>query len=450
MKANYNPSVNIVRDTNKDFNYIPTPNAKRVVDQLVDDFKKGIRSFNIIGSYGTGKSSFLWALEQSLKKKKPYFQPNFLSNPKIDWIKIVGSYQSILDVFAVTLGVTEKENRSEHILTELFARYREAKSKAALFFIIIDEFGKFLEYAAQHNPEEELYFLQQLAEFANNTDYNFVLLTTIHQSFDSYAFSLASTQRQEWSKIKGRFKEIVFNEPVEQLLYLVAEHIDSRTDQKPPKKALEASFRLFSKSKAFNHNEAYSKEVNSKIFPLDITAANVLTLALQRYGQNERSIFSFLEATDYTSLQKFRTASSPFYGVPQVYDYLYFNLYSYLSTHHNPDYSALSNIRRSIEEVERAFDDNIEGYLRLVKTIGLLNIFAAAGSVLDKSFLANYAETCLGIKEADTLIEELEGKGIIFYRKHSKRYILFEGTDLDIPSALNDAGNRIAECRSSA
>jgi len=444
MKANYNPSVNIIRDTDKEFNYIPTPNAKRVVSQLVDDFKKGIRSFNIIGSYGTGKSSFLLALEQSLGKQKPYFEPNFLAKPKVELIKIVGSYQSIIEVFAQALKVAEKENRTEHILTELLVRYRDVKSKSPLFFIIIDEFGKFLEYAAQNQPEVELYFVQQLAEFVNNADYNFVFVTTIHQSFESYGFSLTEAQRQEWSKIKGRFKEIIFNEPVEQLLYLASEHIEEKEFEKPRKALLDASFKIFSKSKAFNQNESYSKEVNSKIFPLDITAANVLTQALQRYGQNERSLFSFLEATDFTSLEKFRQASSPFYGLPQVYDYLNFNLYSYLTSHHNPDFSSLSIIKRSIEEVERAFEKNIDAYLKLVKTIGLLNIFAAAGSTLDGNFIKGYAEVCLGIKDAVKLIEDLENAKIIFYRRHSKRYILFEGTDLDIHSALREAGNKVS------
>jgi hypothetical protein len=444
MKVNYNPSVNIVRDTNKDFNYIPTPNAKRVVSQLVNDFKKGIRSFNIIGSYGTGKSSFLLALEQSLKKKKPYFEPNFIANPKVEILKIVGSYQSIVDAFANHLGVFEKENRAEHILTELFSKYKAIKSKNPLFFIVIDEFGKFLEYAAQNKPEVELYFVQQLAEFVNNTDYNFVFVTTIHQSFESYAFSLADVQRQEWSKIKGRFKEIIFNEPVEQLLYLASEHIDKKFTEKPSKKVLDTAFKIFTKSKAFAHNENYSKEINDKIFPVDITAANVLTLALQRYGQNERSLFSFLEATDFTSLEKFRKASSPFYGLPQVYDYLNFNLYSYLTSHYNPDFSSLSIIKRSIEEVERNFDNDIDYYLKLVKSIGLLNIFSASGSTLDKSFLTSYSETCLGISNSATLISDLENANIIFYRKHSKRYILFEGTDLDIHSALLEAANDVS------
>jgi hypothetical protein len=445
MKANYNPSVNILRDSGRDFNYIPTPNGKRVVGQLVDDFKKGIRSFNLIGSYGTGKSSFLLALEQSLKKQKRYYEPNFIANPKFGILKIVGAYESIIDAFAAKLNVTSKQNKAEHVLSELYNLYHDLGKKSPLLFIEIDEFGKFLEYAAQNKPEQELYFVQQLAEFVNNTDYNIVLLTTIHQSFESYAFSLTDAQRMEWSKIKGRFKEIIFNEPVEQLLFLASEHIEARFPEKPQKKVLDASLMLFSTSKAFNYSEAYSKEINEKIYPLDIIAANVLTLALQRYGQNERSLFSFLESSDFTSLEKFNRSSSRFYSLPEVYDYLNFNLYSYLTSHFNPDYSAISIIKNAIEEVERKFDKNIEEHLKLVKTIGLLNIFAASGSTLDKAFLMSYADVCLGIKHADKLIDLLSKQGVIFYRNHSSRYILFEGTDVDIHSALIEVGNRVDE-----
>jgi len=95
MANNFTTSANILRDTERDFNYIPTPNAKQVVSQVVNDFKKGIRSFNIIGTYGTGKSSFLVALEQSIRGTKRYFDPNFIAHPKVDFVKIVGSYTSI-------------------------------------------------------------------------------------------------------------------------------------------------------------------------------------------------------------------------------------------------------------------------------------------------------------------------------------------------------------------
>lgn len=445
MVNNFTTSVNILRDTERDFQYIPTPNAKQVVGQIVNDFKKGIRSFNIVGTYGTGKSSFLLALEQSIKGKKRYFETNFLSNPNVDFVKIVGSYNSIVDQFADIFEVTTSKNKHENILSEIFNRYHMLGKGNSILFLFLDEFGKFLEYSSKHNPESELYFIQQLAEFCNNPKYNIVLISTVHQSFESYAYALTSTQKQEWTKVKGRFREITFNEPVEQLLYLASEYFVVNFDDKAQKKQIEKCVKLSETSKAFNFNKDFINEISTKIFPLDIISANVLTLSLQRYGQNERSLFSFLESTDHTGLTKFNKRENPFYNLSCVYDYLNFNFYSFLTSKYNPEFSAWSSIRSSLEKVERSFDNSINDYLKAIKTIGLLNIFSASGAILDEFFVSNYLETACGIINANIIIQNLEAKKIIRYRAHSKRYILFEGTDLDIQTALIEAGNKISE-----
>ena len=445
MVNNFTTSVNILRDTERDFHYLPTPNAKQVVSQIVNDFKKGIRSFNIIGTYGTGKSSFLLALEQSIKETKRYFNPNFITNPKVDFVKIVGSYNSIVEKFADTFEVTTAKNKHENILSEIFNRYHSLGKNNGVLFLFLDEFGKFLEYAAKHNPETELYFIQQLAEFCNNPKYNIVLITTVHQSFESYAYSLTSTQKQEWTKVKGRFREITFNEPVEQLLYLAAEHVAENFENKVSKTAVEKCLKLAAATKAFNFNKDFLNEIATKLFPLDILSANILTLSLQRYGQNERSLFSFLESTDHTGLSKFNKRENPFYNLSCVYDYLNFNFYSFLTSKYNPDFSSWSSIRSSLEEVERAFDSSIYDYAKAIKVVGLLNIFSASGAILDENFLSSYLENACGVSNASSIIDNLEKKRIIRFRSHSKRYILFEGTDLDIQTALIEAGNKISE-----
>lgn len=220
MANNFTTSVNIIRDTDREFQYIPTPNAKQVVSQIVNDFKKGIRSFNVVGTYGTGKSSFLWAFEQSVKGIKRYYEPNFLPEVKVDFVKLVGSYSSIIEQFEQAFDVESNKNQQESILSEIFNKYHSLGKGNKILFILIDEFGKFLEYASKHNPEKELYFIQQLAEFCNNPKHNIVLITTVHQNIESYAYGLSKNQQQEWTKVKGRFREITFNEPVEQLLFL--------------------------------------------------------------------------------------------------------------------------------------------------------------------------------------------------------------------------------------
>ncbi|MCY4561536.1 MAG: hypothetical protein OXC03_04360 [Flavobacteriaceae bacterium] len=444
MAVNYNTSINIIRDTESDFNYVPTPNGNQVVTQIVNDFKKGIHSFNIVGTYGTGKSSFLLALEKSIKGEKRYFEPNFINNPKVDFIKIIGSYNSIVDEFVELFDVTAKKNINENILSEIFYHYY-ALGKNGILFLLLDEFGKFLEYASKNNPENELYFIQQLAEFCNNPKHSIVLITTIHQGFDSYAYSLNSTKKQEWTKVKGRFREITFNEPVEQLLYLASKHFSNTLDVKKNVSAIKKCLNLSIETKAFDFNQDYLSEIATKLYPLDIISANVLTLALQKYGQNERSLFSFLESTDHTSIAKYNKQEHPFYNLSCVYDYLIFNFYSFLTSKYNPDFSTWSSIRLAIEDIERVFDHSINDYLKTIKIIGLLNIFSAKGCVLDRNFLSEYLKYGCGVLNGGKIIQQLESKNVIRFRNHSKRFILFEGTDLDIQTALIEAGNKISE-----
>lgn len=443
MANKFTTSTNIIRDTDRELTYIPTPNAIRISNQISNDFKQGTRSFNIIGSYGTGKSSFLWALEQTLKKNKSYFGLNMLADPKIGFVKIIGEYQSLKQTFADLLEIKNDKDVIENIFSELFNRYYDLDKKSPLLFIVIDEFGKFLEYASQNKPEQELYFIQQLSEFANNSDNNIVLLTTVHQNFDAYAMNLGSSQRQEWTKVKGRFKEITFNEPVEQLLFLASEHIEEKQSVNKKERTIAELVELLADSKAFRTNEDYINGIAKRLYPLDAISAYVLTLSLQKYGQNERSLFSFLESTDHTGLYQHSILTDGFYSIAEVYDFLVHNYFSFLNSRYNPDFSAWKAIRTSLEKAEVLFDNNLADYEKLIKTIGLLSINAQAGSFINRDFLIRYAQKSLGIAAADAIIEDLEVKKVILYRNYNNRYILFEGTDLDIQTALYEAGNKI-------
>jgi hypothetical protein len=445
MSIKYSPSTNILRDGKRDIGYIPTPNALRIVDQIRSDFDKGVRSFNIIGSYGTGKSSFLWALEQSLRGSKRIFKTNFLPGQKPEVINFVGEYKSLTDVFCDYFGITVKDQKTENILSSIYFRYHDLSksSKNPLLVIVLDEFGKYLEFAALHEAERELYFIQQLAEFANDPDNNIILITTLHQSFDAYAVALSNIQKQEWTKVKGRFREIVFNEPIEQLLFLAAEHLQKSRLRPEITKQIESIYTLLKKAKATKINPDYAEEISVKLYPLDLVAANALTHSLQKYGQNERSLFSFLESTDSTGLGKYDKTSNPFYNLACVYDYLIFNLYSFINSRYNPDFGAWSGIKNSLDTAERVFSSNILEYEKLIKTIGLISMTAPEGADLNKDFLIQYAKMCLGITNPEQLIDDLIARRLIVFRNHRNRYLLAEGTDLDITSALIEAGNKV-------
>ena len=304
--------------------------------------------------------------------------------------------------------------------------------------ILIDEFGKFLEYAAQTNPEEELYFIQELAEYVNDKNKNILFISTLHQDFNQYAFNLSQAQKNEWDKVKGRLKEITFNEPVEQLLFLAAKRVD-KLGFENDNDNFETLFKVIQESNLFPLRDYFNKDIGGKLFPLDVLSASVLTLSLQKYGQNERSLFSFLDSNDPYNLFDYDQIENPYFNVACVYDYLVHNYYSFLTTKYNPHYSQWTNIRAAIEMTEGRFTDNPNNAIKIVKTIGLLNLFGNASGIIDEAFIEQYARLSLGIADAKNIINELLGFRILRYVGYSNRFVLAQGTDLDIEKALNEA-----------
>ncbi len=227
--SEYSPSINIERDFARKLNYIPTKNAIGVLNTIANDYKIGIRSFSLVGAYGTGKSAFLLGLQKSLTGKNKYFslgKNQFDGVKNYEFLNLTGQYESLIQNFAILFNIGKKRDYSAIEVLAAIDVYSKKLTKAGkILVIVIDEFGKYLEYAAKYNPEKELYFIQLLAELTNNDEKNILFITTLHQDFNGYLRSLSKSQRNEWDKVKGRLKQIPFNEPVEQLLFLAGERM---------------------------------------------------------------------------------------------------------------------------------------------------------------------------------------------------------------------------------
>ena len=415
MAKTFSLSANIENGFAEGMQYLVTPNAQNAIHNIVNDFKSGIHSFTIIGSYGTGKSSFLLALEADLMKtgKQKYLldAKNLSSAKSFEIMNIVGDYAEMSTLLSKALNV---EGNTNSILDSLKDYYNKCQKKGKFLLIVVDEFGKVLEHAAKNNPEKELYFLQKLSELVNVPTRQIMLLTTLHQNFGAYAKGLTEAQANEWTKVKGRFKEITFVEPVEQLLHLASAQL------KEERKAYNAENvePLFELAKATRYvSNDFSLETAKQLFPLDLFSAYTITTAIQRYGQNERSLFTFLAAKGSNSISEFEPADHLTYNLQMVYDYVLYNFYSYLKDA-NADSMSWSTIQVSIERVEgQDWSDNEEMLqaVKLVKAIGLLNLFGTAGFKLTERYLTDYTREAMAIDNAKEIIQKLSAKKIIRY-----------------------------------
>lgn len=437
MTQKFNLSANIEEGTFEESQYIVTPNARQIVEGVVNGFQSGIHSYTIIGSYGTGKSSFLLALERDLREKNRghiLLNPSTLSDKNYEVLKVVGDYKDLSTLLGEKLSV---QGTSDNVLNAIRNKYKALKEKGTFLVILIDEFGKVLEHAAKNAPERELYFMQKLAELVNVPTRDILLITTLHQSFSAYSRKLNTIQKEEWTKVKGRFQELVFVEPIEQLLYLAASKMKKQKLNESHMDAIDSLAQL-AKSTGFVSSKI-TTDIACSLAPLEPFAAYAITQAILRYGQNERSLFSFLNTKGEKSLLEYKDG---IYNLACVYDYTYYNFYSYLKEA-NADSMQWSAMQIAIERVEGqswSTESDLIDAIKFVKTIGLLNLFGNASFRMNRQELISYGENALGINHAEEVLKQLEQFKIIRYAVYKGRYLLFDGTDVNIEEEIRKAG----------
>ena len=191
--------------------------------------------------------------------------------------------------------------------------------------LFIDEMGKFLEGAAQNGSD--IYILQQLAEAASRSGGRFLLVGVLHQAFEEYAHRLSHEMRDEWAKIQGRFIDLIVDTAGEEQIDLIARAINS--DHHPGKPgALASTVAKFARRGRTSDAQTLSFMLED-CWPLHPVVACLLgPISRRRFGQNQRSIFGFLNSSEPYGFQDFlvQTEGEGLYGPDQLWDYLRANL----------------------------------------------------------------------------------------------------------------------------
>ena len=343
-------------------------------------------------------------------------------------------------------------------ITDLFesATHQIGAEGGTGLLLVVDELGKFLEYAAQNPVHDDLFVLQSLAEFAARSDQTpLLMLTILHQAFERYAQRLATSQREEWAKVQGRFEDVAFVEPTEQVLRLIGNAIEEKLTIEKPNLSVTIDLEL--KPRQLDTNEFIS--LLESCLPLHPTVALIVSSLFRRLAQNERSLFALLNSSEPHGLQDFLANQTydgrvlPTFTLSNLYDYIHTALGSSLYT--SREGAKWAEIESAIERLP----DPSPMTVKLIKTIGLLSI-VGEGSVNLKASkaLLRYAlddgmdtfqnevdepvalnPDTVGVESFESALAILEQRSIVIYRRYNDTYALWEGSDIDIESRLREA-----------
>ncbi len=316
------------------------------------------------------------------------------------------------------------ETRVLDALEELAGRHPRAGGG---LFVFIDEMGKFLEAAAHDGSDIHLF--QRLAERASRSGGRLIIVGILHQAFAEYAHRLSREARDDWAKIQGRFVDLPINTAGEEQIELLGRAIENgHRPQRPRQLAAQVA-------QLSRRTSTTLAERLDDCWPLHPIVACLLgPLSRRRFGQNQRSLFAFLNSAEPLGFQDFlRTANEEeIYTPDRLWDYLRANLEPSILV--SPDSHRWSLASYALGRSEAMGCDELDQ--RLLKVIALLDLLKESSGLTASEELLGLACREHEAKEIATALEGLRDRSLIVFRKFSNAWAVFEGSDFDIDRAL--------------
>lgn len=330
-------------------------------------------------------------------------------------------------------------------LVELFedlAKLSMQEDRASGIIVIVDELGKLLEHAALRPEESDLHILQEMAEAASRSyEYPIWFITILHQEFSQYASRLGRRHQREWSKVQQRFFDVPCILDDTDALQLVAAALNNSEKAIVRENIHVKETARVCAMLAPKGSEVDFEKLCVSSYPLHPTILLMLPALFKRFGQNERSLFSFLSAdepfslSDWVQTQEFRANDPPFLRLPQLYDYAYYTL---IGGAPNPQFA---RVWTEVEDTISRLGDAPPEEVDIIKSIGLLELVGDASRILASRELIRMAlvSPSRSVQQIDNAMKSLEVKRLVVFRRFRNAYRLWEGSDVDINERLAEA-----------
>jgi hypothetical protein len=450
MDPRFMRSVHLERDVMdplSSMGYVLTPVAKHALERITASFQPGStqRAWRVSGDYGCGKTALALILARVAAAKMdevPKAVTRFAKGPTLQPVLATGDSEPLAQTVMRALGREKKRGKihSEEVLAAVVDTVTSARRKRHNgVLLILDELGKNLEHAARNPDLDDIFILQRLAEeAARSGDKPLVLVVMLHQGVMAYSAGLDSVAKREWTKVAGRFEEIVYSQPMEQVATLAHATLSTRTDALP-KNMVSKCMACMKQAIAvglYGSSPAVSLvNLAAGLFPLHPTVLPVLVRTMRRFAQNERSLFSFFASAEPAGLQEHSSRSvseAGYYRIHHLYDYVRQNLAPSMLGGGSHTYWGVVEAVIDSARVESIDEEHV------LKTVGLLNLLDAPNLAPTEHLvrLALADTDVVAGKAVKAAIYALRSRGVLYERGTVSGLCLWPHTSVNLDEAF--------------
>ena len=477
IRRRYVRSVDLARDVDDPDaldGYVVTPSVRDAAVRLVAGLSSNSRqrAFRVVGPYGAGKSAFgvfvtqlfrecgdgpastLFAEAVGRSASAGAWTPVILTGRRVSFARellraVAGDGDGEAGANAAALvaeaqSLIERPNPLDaHAVAELvseIAAARRARTGSGLL-LLVDEMGRFVEYAATSIESEDPSIFQLIAERSSGrASPNLAVVGFMHHRFADYVSGMGGWIEAEWTRSAERYEELSLGASTEQSLFMLARAIEAKGRRRLT--VARRAERVYGEAVDRGLFAAPRDDVVGiapNLYPLHPAAVAAIALAIRRFGQNERSLFGFLQSLEPAGLMRFAHATDHhadnWYRVPWVFDHMAATMSDVPGGDRRRRWSLAFDAVAGTTNLSPEHQDA----LKVVALLGVLE--PLPGLVADADTVA----WCLDDQPSSVQprLDDLAGLKLVYRRPHRGDYGLWSSASVDLLHWLKEARSMV-------
>ncbi len=226
----------------------------------------------------------------------------------------------------LTSGAQFEMDYSDNFLLKIESLLKLANTHNIGFIIIYDEFSRFLQGLPTDLINETMQDIQDLAEVADReAALHFMLIT--HKNLRQYFTGFNDEIAKEFQRVEKRLRQYNISSDQATFLKIAQVILNENLEQKPiidPKlvpmmtKGIQ-TFPLF----PILNVEDRQRVIVESLYPVHPVTVYLLPKLSSVFGQNERTLFTFLESNETGGLQNHTSKTDSYYLPHKLFDYFF-------------------------------------------------------------------------------------------------------------------------------
>ncbi len=305
-------------------------------------------------------------------------------------------------------------------------------------FIVWDEFGRVLQNL--HLSEINLFMqeIQDIAELANNGVNNLTTVFVAHKPLGFYLNFATKELRDEFAKVEKRFGVLEIKSDYITFLQITSEVLKTHNLVSEITSDDISALRKYNVFSSYLNDTELMNLVSQGSYPLHPITLYALPKLSSIFGQNERSLFSFLYDNSSNGLDGFIKKFKGYYYVDRLVDFFFTNIEkSYVE-----DLDVYNIYISNVKRIPVLISDDYVDATRVYKFAMIWRLINGNHILKLSSNFISYA-LGLDILRIEQILTKLSDIKLVRYNSLHVEWEIFKGSNLNLDKELMIANSKL-------